>query len=133
MRSSLLALVLAVPALAAAGCGAGQIAADEVPGGPPILTVPSDTALGAAGSKADASSSSSSSSSSEESADSSTSSDGGTADSGTTSTGTPTATTTPAPTATAAPEDTTGGSAPPPAGSSPEQFENFCEQNAGAC
>jgi hypothetical protein len=32
-----------------------------------------------------------------------------------------------------APEETAPEDSPPPAGSAPEQFESFCEQNAGAC
>jgi hypothetical protein len=127
-RTSLLAVLLAAPALAA-GCGGSQIAADEVPGSPPALTVPSDTELGAAGSNADATSGSNADESAD-SADGGASADGGTADSGTAA---PEATATPAPAATRAPEDSTGGAEPPPAGSTPEQFENFCEQNAGAC
>lgn len=120
-------LTLAVLALAAAGCGTSDIPADEVPGGPPALIVPSDSELGASGSNANAGAGSST--------DESTGADSGTADSGTAD-----STTSEEPAApsggtaapeTAAPEDTT--TEQPPAGSPPEQFETFCEQNAGAC
>jgi hypothetical protein len=132
-RTSLLALPLAALALAAAGCGGSQVAADEVPGVPAALQVPTDAALGSSGSKADASSSTSG----DEQSDSSGGNDSGAADTGTSGSGTTTTppaagTATPQPQATAAPDDTTGGTQPP-AGSPPEQFENFCEQNAGAC
>ena len=130
-RTSLLALPLAALtlALAAAGCGGSQVAADEVPGNPPVLQVPTDADLGATGSNA------SGSTSADEESDSS-GADSSTADTGTSSGGTTTApqaaTATPEPQATSAPNDTTGGTQPPP-GSPPEQFEDFCEQNAGAC
>jgi hypothetical protein len=138
-RTSLMALIVAIPALAAAGCGGGQVSADEVPGPPPALTVPSDNDIGGSGSGSSNSSSSSEDSSSG-SSDGSTDSgaDSGTADSGTADGGT---TTTPpadegggtaAPEATAAPDTATNDQQPAP-GSPPEQFENFCEQNAGAC
>ena len=44
-------------------------------------------------------------------------------------------TATPAPTPTPAPvtPDSPQNDTPPPAGSEAEQFENFCEQNPGAC
>jgi hypothetical protein len=125
-RTSLLALPLAALALAAAGCGGSQIAADEVPGNPPALTVPSDSELGAAGSSANGSADASTGDSTDQSAAT-----------GATSTATPAPADpsggTTAPTTQAAPEDTTGGATPPPAGSPPQQFESFCEQNAGAC
>ena len=47
LRTSLTALVFAVLALAAAGCGGSQVSADEVPGAPAALTVPTDNELGA--------------------------------------------------------------------------------------
>ena len=131
-RTTVLTLLLAALAFAAAGCGASEIDADEVPGSPPALIVPVDSELGASGSGADASADSST----DESADA----EAG-ADTGTTGTAESTA---PAPATdpsggtaapeTAAPEDTTTTDpAAPPAGSPPEQFETFCEQNAGAC
>jgi hypothetical protein len=122
-------LTLAALALAAAGCGTSEIHADEVPGSPPALVVPSDSELGASGSNANGGA--------DTSTDESTGADSGTADSGTAESTTPAE---PAPPSggtaapeTAAPEDTTTDPTQPAAGSPPEQFENFCEQNAGAC
>jgi hypothetical protein len=132
-RTSLMALLVAVVAFAAAGCGGSEVASDEVPGAPPALTVPSDNELGSSGSNAadNASSQDGTGSSTDSSADS------GTADSGAADSATPTPTPdtsggAAAPEATAAP-DTATSDQPPAAGSPPEQFENFCEQNAGAC
>jgi hypothetical protein len=129
-RTSLMVLIGAVLALAAAGCGGGEVAADEVPGSPPALTVPSDNDIGGGSNNA---SGNSGSGSSNDSGDEETDGETGTAE--------PTATPTPepdasggatAPEATAAP-DTAANDTPPEAGSPPEQFEDFCEQNAGAC
>jgi len=128
-RTILLALTFAVLALLAAGCGADEIPADEVPGPPPALIVPSDSELGAAGSNADASTDATA----EEDA---AATDDATEDTtGTVAPAVPEDTSggTAAPTAEAAPEDTTTEEQPPAAGSAPEQFESFCEQNAGAC
>ena len=117
---SLPALMLTALVLAVAGCGGGEVDAGEVPGSPPALTVRSDSELGAA----------TNSSADDNSADSASADatptpelEATVAPSGTTE-----------PQATAAPEDAaTGQEEPPPAGSAPEQFETFCEQNAGAC
>jgi len=113
-------LTLTALVLAVAGCGGGQVDAGEVPGSPPALTVRSDSELGAA----------TNSSADQNSADS------GSADASATpepeTTVAPSGTTEPQ--ATATPEDAAAGQdEPPPAGSAPEQFETFCEQNAGAC
>jgi polysaccharide biosynthesis protein PslG len=120
--------ILAALALAAAGCGTSEIAADEVPGSPPALVVPTDSELGASGSNANGSA--------DTSADSTAAADSGTADSGTAESTTPAEPAAPsggtAAPDTAAPEPTTDP-AQPPAGSPPETFESFCEQNAGAC
>ena len=128
-RKTLLTLSAVALAIAAAGCGTSDVPADEVPGGPPALIVPTDSELGATGSKADASSSSPDTGTADSSADT---------ESGTTGTSGTAAPTTTEPsggtTAPAAPEDTTTTDpAQPPAGSSAEQFETFCEQNTGAC
>jgi hypothetical protein len=125
-----LILALAALALAAAGCGGSEVDADEVPAGPPALVVPSDSELAAdSGSGAD------------ETTDGTTdeTTDPDAADQDSTGDGTaapaepvePSGGTT-APDA-AAPEDTTADPAQPEPGSAPEQFESFCEQNAGAC
>jgi hypothetical protein len=128
-RTSLLALIGAVLALAAVGCGGGEVAADEVPGSPPALTVPSDNDIGGGSSNSSSNSGSGSDASGDEEADGET----GTAEP------TPTPTVEPdasggatVPEATAEP-DTAANDTPPEAGSPPEQFEDFCEQNAGAC
>ena len=131
-RTTLLALTFAALAAAAAGCGASEIDADEVPGAAPALVVPTDSELGASGSSADESSSST-----DEGADADAPADTG-ADElghaccsaggherrhrGSRDADRP-----------AAPEETAPEEEPPPAGSAPEQFESFCEQNAGAC
>jgi hypothetical protein len=130
-RTSLMALLVAVLAFAATGCGGSEVASEEVPGPPAALTVPSDTDLG--GSKAADNAASGANGNGTSSADS------GSADSGAatdpTATPTPSADTsggTAAPEATAAP-DTATNDTPPAAGSPPQQFEDFCAQNAGAC
>jgi hypothetical protein len=129
MRAPLIALLLAVLAFAAAGCGGGQVSAAEVPGNPPTLAVPSDPTAGgaqasdgsAAGDQSDSSTSSSSSSTS--SADSGSA----TAPAGATSAPEPAATATPQPQ-----NDTSTAEQPAP-GSDTQKFEDFCQQNAGAC
>jgi hypothetical protein len=130
-RSPLLVLIFAAVALAAGGCGGGEVSVEEVPGAPPALVVPTDSELGAGG----GSSSDESTSGTDEGADAGAGADsgraaGGTADAPADASG---GTTAPAPEATAAPDDTTTQPEQPPAGSAPEQFESFCEQNAGAC
>ena len=47
-RTALLAVLVAFAALAVAGCGGGEVSADEVPGAAPALTVPSDSDIGSA-------------------------------------------------------------------------------------
>jgi hypothetical protein len=131
-RTSLMAFLVAVVAFAAAGCGGSEVASDEVPGPPPALTVPSDNDVGSGSTSA--SDNASNGDQSDSSADSG-------ADSGTTEPNADPGTATPAPDTSggaAAPEptaapDTATNDQPPAAGSPPEQFENFCEQNAGAC
>ena len=128
-RTSLTALLVAVLAFAA-GCGGSEVASEEVPGPPAAFTVPTDSDLG--GSNAADNTASGADSNSGSNADS------GTADSGAadaTPTPTPPADTSggaAAPEATAAP-DTATNDTPPAAGSPPQQFEDFCAQNAGAC
>ena len=137
-RTKLLALLLALVALAVAGCGGSEVSSDEVPGNPPALAVPSDGDIG--GSNADSSSSASGSNSS---GAGTTDSTGTGTTTGSTGTAAPTATTAPSTTdgtsgGTTAPttpstDDTATNDQAPPAGSDAQQFENFCEQNAGAC
>jgi hypothetical protein len=133
-RTSLMALLVAVLAIAAAGCGGSEVASDEVPGAPPAITVPTDSDLGGGG--GDGNNSADNADSGAEENDSST--EDGAADPGTAepeATAEPPAETgggTAAPEATAAPDTATNDTQPEP-GSPPEQFEDFCEQNAGAC
>jgi len=147
-RTALLALLVAFAALVVAGCGGGEVDADEVPGAAPALSVPSDSDIGSGDSaSSDSNSSTDDSSSSDTSDDTSDSGTSGTGTTGTGSTGTGTTggTTTPSTggttggtgtgTGTTTPSTGDGGTTdtPPAAGSAPEQFESFCEQNAGAC
>jgi len=125
-RTPLLALTFAIVALAAVGCGGGEVSAEEVPGAPPALVVPTDSALGSGGA-----SSSDGSTGTDNGTDSG--ADTGTADTTTTPEDTSGGTAAPETDSAPAPEDTTTEPEQPPAGSAPEQFESFCEQNAGAC
>jgi hypothetical protein len=125
LASSLVACLAPV----ASGCGSSDVAAEEVPGPPPDLTIPR-----------------------ERGADDPLADTGNTADQTTKgdATPTPTPTSTPAGSgSTTAPAGTgsTGTSAPtatpqadgpgndqaPAAGTAPDKFEEFCQQNAGAC
>jgi hypothetical protein len=128
-----MALIVALLALAVAGCGGGEVDADEVPGAPPAIVLPSDDDLGGGSSNASADSGTA-----QEDADANadgTADEDAAADTGTTTTppeDTSGGTTAPEPTATAVPDAPTTDT-PPETGSAPEQFEDFCEQNAGAC
>jgi hypothetical protein len=135
-RASVAALVAALAVLAA-GCGGSKIAADEVPGSPVALTTPVDRQT-PEGARPD-------------SASSGTSTDAGSGDSSTsdqtgTDTGSDTgAAATPAPAGTPAPaagggtqdqtqqQQGTAPAEPAPQGSDEQRFEEFCDQNAGAC
>jgi cytoskeletal protein RodZ len=123
--------LIAVLTLAVAGCGGGKVTADEVPGGPPTLTVPSDDSAG--GSATQTASNSSSSKSGTSNDGNSTSTQSGSAEA--TPTATPNSTggsTAATPVPTTAP-DTATNDQQPPAGSDAQKFEDFCKQNAGAC
>ena len=115
-------LLLAVTAVLA-GCGTSKVASEEVPGAPPELTVPHDRNAG----NAAASPSATPTATPTPEGDASTES-GATGTTG----GTGTAA---APAATPAPAAADGpaNDSAPAAGSAPDQFEQFCEQNAGAC
>jgi hypothetical protein len=131
-RTLLMALLPAVLALAAAGCGGSEIAADEVPGPPPALSVPTDKDLGGGGGDGGAGTDDTSGSGGQDGdADTADEDAGGTA---------PEATAEPdasggaaAPETQTPPDDTATNDTAPPADSEAEQFETFCEQNAGAC
>jgi hypothetical protein len=129
-RSSLLLILLSA---LLAGCGGNQIAADEVPVDPPVLTIPSDpdAAPGAttAGTddadKTDQDADADATPTAEPGTSGSTSS-GGTTSSGSTGGTAATPAPTAAATATAAPEDTGGATAD-------EGLDQFCADNPGAC
>jgi hypothetical protein len=132
MRTPL--ILIAVLALTVAACGGGQVSADEVPGGPPALSVPSDDTAGGGAQTASNSSDTSTSGTKDDTSNSpdSTSTPSSSGSTGTTpSTGGSTAAT-PVPTATPQPNTTSNNQAPP-AGSDDQKFQDFCQQNAGAC
>ena len=112
-------LLLLVALLGVGGCGGNEIAADEVPGSPPTLSLPPDEEPAAAADSGDPQDADEQDA--DEDADAAT---GAATDTGAgTDTGAATA---PAAAPTAAPE--TGG-----AGGDEQQFEDFCNQNPGAC
>ena len=131
-RASLrrLAVLAAVMSFGLAGCGGSEVEYQEVPGEPAEITLPDRTPAGES--------------------DTATGQDEATGTAGEEATPTPTAT--PAEGATGAATDATAGSEsaaaettpapaedgpasdePPVPGSDAERFEDFCEQNAGAC
>ena len=126
LRSTLLVTVLAL-ALAAAGCGSGGSDVPEVPGPPAELTVPH--VKGAADLSEDASATPTSTPSAD-ATETPTPATGTTGSTGTTGTGgTTAATPTPAPQQ----QDSASNDTKPADGSPPQQFEQFCQENAGAC
>jgi hypothetical protein len=135
VRRLTVAALVAALAVLAAGCGGSKIAADEVPGSPVALTTPVDRQT-PEGARPD--SSSSGTSTDTDSGDTSTSDQTGTdtgADTGAAATPAPAGT--PAPAAGGGTQDQTQqGTAPAqpaPQGSDEQRFEEFCDQNAGAC
>jgi hypothetical protein len=130
----LLRFTLLVTVLALAGCGGGSSDVPEVPGPPAELSVPH--AKGAADLSQDASPTPSATptagaTETPSPAGGTTGSTGTTGTTGTTGgTGTNTAATaTPAPQQ----QDSASNDTAPAAGSPPQQFEQFCQENAGAC
>ena len=103
LRSTLLFTVLAL-ALAAAGCGSSGSDVPEVPGPPAELSVPH--VKGAADLSEDASA---------------------------TPTPTPSADATETPTPAAPQQDSASNDPSTSGGTPPQQFEQFCQENAGAC
>ena len=108
-------LTIAAVAFAVAGCGGGEVDADEVPGSPPALTVPSDSELSAPDAAAE--------------------DPAATDESGAVVPADPeTGGTVPEEPQAAVPEDTITEEAPAAPEDAPtEQFDSFCEQNVGAC
>jgi hypothetical protein len=129
LRSTLLVTVLAF-ALAAAGCGSGGSDVPEVPGPPAELTVPH--VKGAADLSEDASATPTATPSADatETPTPATGTTGSTGTTGTTGTGGTTAAT---PTPAAQQQDSASNDTKPADGSPPQQFEQFCQENAGAC
>ena len=129
LRSALLLSLLGL-ALIASGCGGDDAAVEEVPGPPPVLSVPHQK--GAADVSADEDATPTPTPTAEAGAEA-TPTPADTGSTGTpesTDTGTNTgATATPAP----ATQDSPAADQAPAAGSPPEKFEQFCQENAGAC
>ena len=132
-RASLrrLAVLAAVMSLALAGCGGSEIEYQEVPGEPAEITLPegtpageSDTATGDAEAAGTTEEATPTPTPTETPAEGAT----GAATDGTAGSESAAAETTPAPA-----EDGPASDEPPVPGSDAERFEDFCEQNAGAC
>jgi hypothetical protein len=126
LRSTLLVTVLAL-ALAAAGCGSGGSDVPEVPGPPAELTVPH--VKGAADLSEDASATPTPTPSAD-ATETPAPATGTTGSTGTTGTGGTTAAT---PTPTVQQQDSASNDTKPADGTPPQQFEQFCQENAGAC
>ena len=123
LRSILLLPLLGL-ALAAPGCGGDDSAVEEVPGAPPALTVPHQK--GAA--DVSASATPTPTPSGDATATPTPADTGSTGETGGTGTNTGAAAT-PAP----ATQDSPAADQDPASGTPPEKFEQFCEENAGAC
>jgi hypothetical protein len=119
---SALSLAVLVPALVAAGCGSDESEVPEVPGPPPALSVPHQKGAPELGASATPTPSGTPT-------PTPTAETGTTGTTGGTGTNTAAATPTPAP----ATQDSPTTDTAPPSGSAPEKFEQFCEENAGAC
>jgi hypothetical protein len=121
--------VLPVIALALAGCGSAEDEVEEVPGAPVELTVPHQKGaadLSEDGEATPTPTPEDGEATTPEAAPEDSGATGSTGAEGTAETG---AAATPAP----ATEDSPATDTAPPEGSAPEQFEQFCEENAGAC
>jgi hypothetical protein len=126
LRTTLLLTVL-VFALAAAGCGSDEAEVPEVPGPPATLAVPHQKGAEDLSEDAEETPTPTPTAEGEEGAEGEATP--APADSGSTETGGTDAAATPAP----ATEDSPTNDTAPEQGSAPEQFEQFCEENAGAC
>jgi len=128
LRSALLLPVLGL-ALVAPGCGGSDSAVEEVPGPPPTLSVPHEKgAADLSGSSADATPTPTATPSAE-----ATAAPGTTGSTGGTGTGTTSASTGAAATPAPAAQDSPTTDQAPAAGSPPQKFEQFCQENVGAC
>ncbi len=131
------AVVAVFLALAGAGCGGSEIEYQEVPGEPVEITLPERTPAGdtdadAAATDGDAATAETTPTPTATPADAT----GATTDGTATTEGettTPEATPAPAEDGPATAEDGPATDEPPVPGSDAERFEDFCEQNAGAC
>ena len=130
LRSALLLPLLGL-ALAAPGCGSDDTDVEEVPGAPPALAVPHQRG---ADDLAEETGDATPTPTPDADGDGEATQDPAAAGTGTTG-GTDTTEPAPAAEATPAPatEDSPETDQAPPAGSAPEQFEQFCEENPGAC
>ena len=128
LRSTLLFTVLAL-ALAAAGCGSSGSDVPEVPGPPAELSVPH--VKGAADLSEDASATPTPTPSAD-ATETPTPATGTTGSTGTTG-GTGTGTTAATPTPTPQQQDSASNDTSTSGGTPPQQFEQFCQENAGAC
>lgn len=127
LRSTLLLSVLAL-ALLAAGCGSDDSAVPEVPGPPATLTVPHQK--GAADVSASATPTPTTTPAAGATATATPAGTGSTGTTGGTSTGTNTgAAATPAPATQQSPANGQTNAN----GTPPQKFEQFCQENAGAC
>jgi hypothetical protein len=124
LRPFLLALVvMAGLAPAAAGCGSSDVASEEVPGDPPVLTIPrasSDDPLADTGNAADQTANG------DATPTPTPTSDAGSGAAAPATGGTGAATATPQ-------ADGPANDQAPAAGTAPDKFEEFCQQNEGAC
>jgi hypothetical protein len=124
---SVLPLPLLGLALVAAGCGGSDSAVEEVPGPPATLSVPHQKGAAdvSASTTPTPTPSATGTTTPTPAGTGTTGSTGGTAATGT-NTG---ATATPVP----ATQDSPASTQAPAAGSPPQKFEQFCQENAGAC
>jgi hypothetical protein len=128
LRSTLLLPLLGL-ALLAAGCGGDDSAVEEVPGAPPVLSVPHQKgAADVSADDEDATPTPTPTASGDAEATPTPADTGSTGTTGETGTNTG-ATATPAP----ATQDSPATDQAPAEGSPPEKFEQFCQENAGAC
>jgi len=131
LRSALLLSLLGL-ALIASGCGGDDAAVEEVPGPPPVLSVPHQKGAADVAADEDATPTPTPTAEAGAEATPTPAGTGSTGETGGTDTETGTntgAAATPAP----ATQDSPAADQAPAAGSPPEKFEQFCQENAGAC